>query len=782
MNPFLAARPWALSIIALVTAGGAGPAVFAAETPPVVAQLDVRAPVTVKDDGDVFVLANGIVTARINKHNGDLESLIYQGIDTMGHDQGRAGYWEQDPSRAALVGGLTQSITIDPSANGGARAEVSIKGVTQGDAAAGLTPGSPGGRPGGMVNCDLEIRYDLGRGESGIYVYAIFSHPAAYGPLSVPESRYITKLNQAFDWISVDRDRNMLECAPRDWGTGVVVHAKEQRILTQGVYRNSVEHKYSYTAVQYRTPAFGWSSTGRHIGIWFINPSIEYLSGGATKQELECHYGDTANPDPIILDYWRGTHYNGGASCNVPAGEKWDKVIGPIFIYVNSLARYATPSPADLATLAATAGNPTVPPAWTANATALWRDALAQAKKEKAGWPYAWVNGVDYPHRDQRGTVIGQLVLVDPQAATTLLPGLTVGLAYPDEGADPGAPIVFTAASKPPPRFEGFGGRQRNGPPTPEERAAFAARLERFRREFHPPPLDWEHDAKHYQFWTDGSEDGRFTITNVRPGTYELHAFADGVLGVYAKADITVRAGETVNLGRLEWKPVRYGRQVWEIGYPDRTGDKFFKGDGADYWLWGWCLRYPLLFPHDITYTIGKSDYRRDWFFEQVPHGESLAWLNPVAKDPANQRFGWVKAESLAEYPQTDQSGPWRIYGHGRATTWTIKFPMTGSPHGLAALRVALAGANAYELGVAVNGDRVGAIYPKRTDAIRYNTNKSVWYQYVLEFDAARLHQGENEMQLTVPAGDVTAGVVYDYLRLELNEHATPAGSPASPP
>jgi rhamnogalacturonan endolyase len=35
----------------------------------------------------------------------------------------------------------------------------------------------------------------------------------------------------------------------------------------------------------------------------------------------------------------------------------------------------------------------------------------------------------------------------------------------------------------------------------------------------------------------------------------------------------------------MEWKPVRYGKQIWEIGYPDRTGDKFYKGDGANYWL-----------------------------------------------------------------------------------------------------------------------------------------------------------------------------------------------------
>ena len=169
----------------------------------------------------------------------------------------------------------------------------------------------------------------------------------------------------------MDADRNMLECTPQDWGTGVVIHAKEQRIMSTGVYKNSVEHKYSYNAVQYKVPAFGWSSTKEHIGIWFINPTIEYLSGGASKQELVCHFDANDNPDPIILDYWRGTHYGGGASCNIAAGEKWSKVIGPIFVYFNSLSDPKTPSAADLATLAATAGNPTVPPAWKENADRL---------------------------------------------------------------------------------------------------------------------------------------------------------------------------------------------------------------------------------------------------------------------------------------------------------------------------------------------------------------------------------------------------------------------------
>ncbi len=705
---------------ALLAAALAAPAARADDGPPAVARPDAKAPVTVNDDGKMFTLANGIVTARVNKRTGDLESLVYKDLETMGHDQGRAGYWEQDPSAAAKVGGLTNSITIDPKANDGERGEVAVKGVTKGDPAAGLTPGSPGAPRSGTVNCDLEVRYALGRGDSGVYAYATFSHPEQYGPLNMPESRYITKLNQTFDWMSVDADRNMLQCAPKDWGTGVVVHAKEQRILTRGVYKNSVEHKYSYTAVQYKIPAYGWSSTKDRVGIWFINPTTEYLSGGASKQELVCHFGDNANPDPIILNYWRGTHYNGGATCYVAAGEKWSKVIGPIFIYVNSLESFRTPSRHDLDTLAATAGNPTVPPAWKDNATALWQDALKQAKREAAKWPYEWVSGVDYPHKNERGGVTGRLVLNDPQAATTKLPHLTVGLAHPDGG-----------------------GRVK----------------------------DWAHDAKHYQFWGDGAEDGTFTLTNVRPGTYTLHAFADRVLGEFARADVAVRAGKTTDLKDLEWKPVRYGKQVWEIGYPTRAGDKFFKGDGANYWLWGWGLRYPLLFPDDVTYTVGKSDSKKDWFFQQTPHATSTAWKNPEAKDPANQRFGWVKAESLDDYPQTNATGPWRVYGRGRATTWTIQFDMERAPKGQAALRVALAGADGNGgLAITLNGQAAGTLWPMATNALRYNTNKGVWQELTLKLDAALLKRGQNEMRLTVPAGEVTTGVVYDYLRLELQE------------
>jgi rhamnogalacturonan endolyase len=524
----------------------------------------------------------------------------------------------------------------------------------------------------------------------------------------------------------------MLECTPQDWGAGTVINAKEQRILNTGYYKNSVEHKYSYNAVQYRIPAYGWSSTKDHIGIFIINPTTEYLSGGSEKLELVCHFDANDNPDPIILNYWCAGHYAGGAGCNVPAGLAWSKVVGPMFVYCNALSDPQNPSAADMATLQATAGNPTVPAVWKANGTALWQDALAQAKVEKARWPYDWVDSSEYTPKAQRGNVTGQLVLDDPQAASTKLPHLTVGLAHPDYTSNAG----------------GFVARSGNG-----------------------NMITWPHDGNFYQFWTDGTEDGKFNITNVRPGTYTLHAYADGVLGEFAKTNITVEAGKDIDLGQVTWQPVRYGKQVWDIGYPDRTGDKFYKGDGANYWLWGWCLRYGDLFPNDVTYTIGKSDYHKDWFFEEVPHATSEAWKNPAAKDPLNQPFGWV---NLA----TGNQNMWGQWARGRATTWTVKFNVDQAEHGQAVMRIALAGADGNGgLAIGVNGRSVGSIRPVATNALRYNTNKGVWGQYTQQFDGSLLKQGENTMTFTVPAGECNSGVVWDYLRLEVNENAAPGGA-----
>ncbi len=661
-------------------------------------------PVTLTDTGTNYILSNGYVTASISKTTGDMVSLKYHGQETMGFVSGHhAGYWEQNPSGAARK---ADTVTIDPTKNGGERAEVSIKGWSEGrplnahpvrdpgaanEIAAlqlggrkiGPPPGSHrrpnagtftgrrlnghGRAPGLLV--DMEIRYALGRGDRGIYTYAIFTHEPSYGATSIGESRYGMKLNsQVFDWLSVDKQRNARMPTSYDWDMGTQLNMKEARRLNTGVYKGRVEHKYDYCADQFDTPAYGWSSTKDHIGLYVINPSMEYLSSGPDHFELTGHIDDGDGGDPTLLDYWRGTHY-GGSILPIPAGENWSKVVGPIFIYLDSAA---TPQ-------------------------AMFREAKQQATREQAKWPYTWVKSVDYPQAGQRATVSGRVVLDDPQVPGAKLPNLLVGLAYPDQTGPNTGPV------------NRFGFRQ--------------------------PLMTWQNDAKHYEFWVHGSADGRFVIPHVRPGTYELHAMADGVLGVYDKAEVVVKPGQRLDLGSLDWKPERYGSQLWQIGIPNRSASEFLMGN--DHWHWGLYLRYSTLFPHDVNYTVGKSDFRKDWFIYHVPH---------VIHDDGSAR------------------------SRGRATTWTIHFTMPPTqPQGEATLRLGISGVGTRTLAVGVNGKDAGSITGLVYNAtINRDGVEGSWVEKDLRFDASLLRPGANTLTLTVPAGSLTSGIAYDVVRLEL--------------
>ena len=376
------------------------------------------------------------------------------------------------------------------------------------------------------------------------------------------------------------------------------------------------------------------------------------------------HRQPNRSRSPCLLNYWRGSHY-GGSSLVVAQGEQWTKVIGPFLIYCNS----------------------------GSDPQSIYKNALARSPIETAAWPYAWVNGVDYPHKDQRSTVTGQLILNDPQAKDTKLPNLLVGLTAPD----------YTTP----------GGR--GGPAT----------------------VDWQNDAKHYEFWTRGTDDGKFSIPNVRPGSYTLHAIADGVLGEFAQTKITITPGKNIDLAQLQWTPLRHGKQIWDIGVPNRTASEFFKGD--DYFHWGRYLQYPKLFPNDVNYTIGQSDFHKDWFFEQVPH--------EIGNDTTGK-------------------------SNGRETTWTIHFNLPTQLTGKAILRLAIVGIGARHLDIAVNNKPAGTLTNLTYNAtINRDGIGGYWTEKDVTFDASLMHPGPNTLSLTVPAGGLTNGIEYDYLRLEQFDH-----------
>ena len=616
--------------------------------------LGHASPVTVTESPTDFTLANGVITARVLKRNGDLVSLKFRDAEMLTDKSGHAGaYWSHD-----TTGGtdLITRVTIDPQGNGGTRGEVSVKGISGGKKM-GHGPGVPQGAEGDLP-VDIEIRYALGRDDSGIYTYCTFMHLPEYPAAVMTEARFAAKLANSFDWMTIDAKRD--QYFPSDLHDG---------------------DKYIYTAVQFENPVFGWSSTQQHTGFWLINPSVEYLSGGPTKVEFLCHRDTTPVAAPIVLNYWRSSHY-GGAAVEIGAGESWTKVIGPFFLYVNS----------------------------GGDAKALWKDAQAQRIRETAQWPYDWVAGVDYPRRHERAAVSGQLVVADPHAPGAKTPNLLVGLA----------PAAYTS---------------------PFARPGAA-----------PRQIDWQTDAKHYEFWVRGDDRGNFSIPHVRPGRYTLRAFADGVLGEFAQADVVVEPGKPLALGKLTWAPVRRGQPLWAIGIPNRNGSEFAGGgDFADPAI---SLKYAQLFPTDVNYVIGKSDFRKDWFFQHVPHNE-----DPNARP-------------------VPYSG---IRGAGRATPFAVAFNLPAAPRGRATLRVAISGTGARELEVSVNRQPAGKITLGVGDgAITRHSIQGLWYEREIAFDAALLKTGDNVLTLTIPAGPVNNGIIYDYLRLELDENAGGATSSAS--
>ncbi len=622
--------PWTLAVAALAAAA-----------------QDARVAVSVQDD--TATLDNGIVAATIRKANANLLSLRFRGMELMSRGQ---GYWniygnipgqkmtEQKPALADC------RISQDPAHNGGALGEIALRFPYQGQS--------------NSVPLDIEIRYSLRRGDPGLYGWTIVEHPSNAPPFNIAVGTVCLKLNpDVFDFLSVDGRRQRHMASGEDWVKGEPLNLREARRLTTGIRKGEVEHKYDYNVLFSQTPAWGWSSTRHRLGLFLINPSIEYLNGSPVMVDYVGHIdGKPSLPaDPTLLLIWHSPHY-GGRGIQIKAGEPWRKVVGPFLLYCN-----AGESP-----------------------HAMWRDALDRASKEQQEWPYAWADAPGYDHAHQRGRVSGQLVLRDPQMPHLTASGAWVGLAQP--------PYLAT--------FD------RGGPIT----------------------IDWQTDGKHYQYWVRCDADGRFTIPHARPGTYVLYAFTDGVLGEFNRSNVCVEAGRTTELGEMNWTPTRYGKQVWEIGIPNRSAEEFRHGD--HYWQWGLYNLYPQEFPNDVDFVIGKSDWRRDW--------------------------------NYAQPPRPDGKGGWSN------TTWRIRFHMAAAPAGTAVLRLAICGARGGPVDVTVNGTPIGSTGELPESGVMHRDGIRSHSLTVrdLRFDAALLKAGTNTIELTKRVRAWTDGVLYDYLRLEL--------------
>ena len=296
---------------------------------------------------------------------------------------------------------------------------------------------------------------------------------------------------------------------------------------------------------------------------------------------------------------------------------------------------------------------------------AMVSDARQQANTEVEAWPYTWFSNDLYPL--QRATVSGRIRLRSDLSPVCM----QVILAQP--GSNPMA--------------QGTG----------------------------------------YQFWTESDSDGHFTIPNVRPGTYAIHAYAlsGEATGRLQTDAYTIEAGGN-NLGDIVWNPDKYSETLWRIGEADHTTDGFRLSDHTrQYGLWNDS-------PASLTYNVGTSNPATDWYYAQSKEG-----------------------------------------------TWTIKFNSNSNHSSPLHLTIATAGmAGKVKIEVKMNDDVL--------KSIQYANDASVYRSavlggrdsvVVLELPASSVRKGSNSLKLklwNLPKNGL-GGVMYDCIKLEAGTSAPTA-------
>jgi len=366
-------------------------------------------------------------------------------------------------------------------------------------------------------------------------------------------------------------------------------------------------------------------------------------------------------------------------------------------------------------------------------AQVLWADAQAQAAAEQSAWPYNWFNpqpvagmtASAYPQASGRGTVSGTLAINDPYNPGASPVSMWIGLAPVDGG------------------------------------------------------VDFQQQYLTYQFWVQTGSGGSFTIPNVVPGTYNLWAFGPGAIGTFEQANVTVTAGQSLNLGTLTWTPLRLGPTVWDIGIPDRNSNEFNNGEhdvtpysgvlpgyagGAPFDIptdWGAFMDYTGQYPAGVSYVVGTSNYASDWDYVQptVPSGTSFTgstskiFFNlataPTAAQTARLYIAFAAVNSAAcilTINGTVQTAS--VMGSTDGTYATIANPATGF------------------------------IPPNHSfDTPLRLGSQGAWGDAYLDFAGTKLKAGLNEIDLGMRSTGGTSlgqGYEYDYVRLELTGLLTP--------
>ncbi|KAL2644495.1 hypothetical protein R1flu_012082 [Riccia fluitans] len=526
--------------------------------------------------------------------------------------------------------------------------------------------------------CPLTIdkRFVLLRGSPGFYSYGIYEHGGGWRDFNLNQTRIVFMLcKKKFNYMALDDKKLRLMPSPDDLAhnRSEELAYKEARLITDPVTDPSLKGEVD-DKYQYSC-----DNKDNKVHGWISkNHMIGFWMVTASSEFRNggpTKQNLTSHTGPACLSMFHSAHYAGISLCpQFRNGEAWKKVFGPVFIYLNS-----RPGRTDV--------------------RELWEDAKYRMLEEVNSWPYNWPCSSDYPKADERGQVSGRILVSDKYATNKLCSGSNayVGLALPGE--------------------EG----------------------------------SWQRESKGYQFWTQADKKGYFCLKNVRAGTYDIFGWVPGVVGDYKKEGdpIAINPGDDLQLGGLVYNAPRYGPTVWEIGYPDRTAlgyvpdpdPRYFNRlyvDFEKYRNYGLWARYIELYPEeDLIYTVGTSDWSKDWFFSHV-----------ARRNPSDGKYS--------------------------PAVWQIRFQLSDfdPTHGSYKFRMAIATSNQAAIQVKVNDPISKAIFDThgigKDNSIARHGNHGIYMLFEIDVPAESLRQGDNTIYLNQRvATSFLNGVMYDYLRLE---------------
>ncbi len=563
----------------------------------------------------------------------------------------------------------------------------------------------------------VDIHFSMLRGSPGFYVTPIWSHRAQDGAIGTGEERDNIYIAPYFNWQSVDAGCDFEEIGMSN--VPAFYSPQENSLVVSGNLEGTYVNKYKWSADFGVERVWGWSSvsdaawnfTGQNVGIWHVVASGEFYNGGPLKPELN---------DAPMVNMINGGHYYFGNDSGFAAGEVWTRVSGPYFIYVNNVTNTLT-DPVQAS-------------------RALFADAQAQAAAEATAWPYAWMNNPNYAPAAERGMVTGQIVINDPYNPNASASNLWVGVEQ-----QPSVTINNV--------------------------------------------YDFQLWMKPYEFWTKCDANGDFVISNVIAGSnYTLYAFGPGAEGMFMSKNqnggnpgilynlpatpftVLVAGGATNNLGTVTWIPTRVGPTVFEIGYPDRKGDKFRHGD--DYWVgdvgpsptapspvWTKFLEFPFDFPNGLNYVVGQNRWNTDWNFIQSVYPD-FAGNNTVSSSTVT--FG------LAAAPASGATAA-VLMGIASDDDSPIYVKVNGT---------LLSGDNA--TGTPTTSLPTSGWFPNNdiSDTNIREENHGGYSDERLTFAGSLLHAGNNTINFSfrqAGGSGFTHHFIYDYIRLELTGYVPPA-------